>query len=58
LIFYQKLLLHCPISDDKNGTLMLQNTKAKKLTYALKSYADYKAQILENQLSGIVVKNK
>jgi UDP-N-acetylmuramoyl-L-alanyl-D-glutamate--2,6-diaminopimelate ligase len=32
---------------------MLQNTKAKKLTYALKSYADYKAQILENQLSGL-----
>ncbi len=43
-------------SDDKNGTLMLQNTKAKKLTYALKSYADYKATILENQLSGLLLK--
>ena len=42
--------------DDKNGLVMLQNTKAKKLTYALKSYADYKAQILENQLSGLVLK--
>lgn len=42
--------------DDKNGTLMLQNTKAKKLTYALKSYADYKASILENQLSGLLLK--
>ncbi|WP_396141404.1 UDP-N-acetylmuramoyl-L-alanyl-D-glutamate--2,6-diaminopimelate ligase [Flavobacterium sp.] len=43
-------------SDDKNGVVMLQNTKAKKITYALKSYADYKAQILENQLSGLLLK--
>ncbi|MDI9257812.1 UDP-N-acetylmuramoyl-L-alanyl-D-glutamate--2,6-diaminopimelate ligase [Flavobacterium sedimenticola] len=42
--------------DDKNGSLMLQNTTARKLTYALKSYADYKAQILENQLSGLLLK--
>ncbi len=42
--------------DDKNGQVMLQNTTAKKLTYALKSYSDYKAQILENQLSGLLLK--
>lgn len=42
--------------DDKNGMVMLQNTTAKKLTYALKSYADYKAQILESQLSGLLLK--
>jgi UDP-N-acetylmuramoyl-L-alanyl-D-glutamate--2,6-diaminopimelate ligase len=42
--------------DDKNGQVMLQNTAAKKCTYALKSYADYKAQILENQLSGLLLK--
>ncbi|MCL4112825.1 UNVERIFIED_CONTAM: hypothetical protein GTU68_005510 [Idotea baltica] len=42
--------------DDKNGAIMLQNTKAKQYTYALKSYADYKAQILENQLSGLLLK--
>lgn len=42
--------------DDKNGTVMLQNTVASKRTYALKSYADYKAQILENQLSGLLLK--
>ena len=42
--------------DDKNGAVMLQNTNAKKLTYALKSYANYKAQILENQLSGLLLK--
>ncbi|MEW5674931.1 UDP-N-acetylmuramoyl-L-alanyl-D-glutamate--2,6-diaminopimelate ligase [Flavobacterium enshiense] len=43
-------------NDDKNGAVMLQNTKAKKLTYALKSYADYRAQVLENQLSGLLMK--
>lgn len=43
-------------NDDKNGLVMLQNTSARKLTYALKSMADYKAQILENQLSGLLLK--
>ena len=42
--------------DDKNGAVMLQNTVANKRTYALKTYADYKAQILENQLSGLLLK--
>lgn len=42
--------------DDKNGVIMLQNTFARKRTYALKTYADFKAQILENQLSGLVLK--
>jgi UDP-N-acetylmuramoyl-L-alanyl-D-glutamate--2,6-diaminopimelate ligase len=42
--------------DDKNGLMMLQNTKSRKFTYALKSYADYKAQILENQFGGLLLK--
>lgn len=42
--------------DDKNGSVMLQNTKAKKITYAIKSYADYKAQVLENQFTGLLLK--
>ncbi|KAB7529387.1 UDP-N-acetylmuramoyl-L-alanyl-D-glutamate--2,6-diaminopimelate ligase [Flagellimonas olearia] len=42
--------------DDKNGLVMLQNTKAKKYTYALKSYADYRAQILEKQFNGQLLK--
>ncbi len=42
--------------EDKNGVVMLQNTVARKRTYALKTYADFKAQILENQLSGLVLK--
>ncbi|TCK67397.1 UDP-N-acetylmuramoylalanyl-D-glutamate--2,6-diaminopimelate ligase [Winogradskyella wandonensis] len=43
-------------TDDKNGLVMMQNTNAKKYTYALKTYADYKAQILENQFGGLLLK--
>ncbi|WP_127141137.1 UDP-N-acetylmuramoyl-L-alanyl-D-glutamate--2,6-diaminopimelate ligase [Flagellimonas marinaquae] len=43
-------------NDDKNGLVMLQNTKAKKYTYALKSFADYRAQILEKQFNGQLLK--
>lgn len=42
--------------DDKNGLVMLQNTKARKFTYALKTQADFKAQVLENQFSGLLLK--
>ncbi|MBO3099647.1 UDP-N-acetylmuramoyl-L-alanyl-D-glutamate--2,6-diaminopimelate ligase [Gelidibacter pelagius] len=42
--------------DDKNGLVMLQNTKARKYTYALKTYSDYKAHILENQFNGLLLK--
>ena len=41
--------------DDKNGSFMLQNTKAKKKTYALKTIADYKVKILEKQISGTLI---
>ena len=42
--------------DDKNGSVMLQNTKARKLTYALKSFADYRGQVLEAQFTGQLLK--
>ncbi|MBF4985390.1 UDP-N-acetylmuramoyl-L-alanyl-D-glutamate--2,6-diaminopimelate ligase [Nonlabens mediterrranea] len=42
--------------DDKNGEFMLQNTKARKLGYALKTYTDYRAQIIENQFGGLQLK--
>jgi len=41
--------------DDKNGAVMLQNTKAKKYSYALKTEADYKARIIENQFNGLLL---
>ena len=42
-------------NDDKNGMVMLQNTAARKLTYAMRSMADYKVKVLENQFSGLVL---
>jgi len=42
-------------TDDKNGKIMLQNTEARKFTYALKTVADYKGKIVENQLSGLLL---
>ncbi len=41
--------------DDKNDKMMLQNTNAKKVSYALKSMADYKVRILENRFSGLLL---
>ena len=42
--------------DDKNGTFMFQNCIASKHTYAVKQYADFKAQILEYEFSGMLLK--
>jgi len=42
-------------ADDKNGTVMVQNTRAKKYSYALKTVADYKARIMENQFTGLLL---
>jgi UDP-N-acetylmuramoyl-L-alanyl-D-glutamate--2,6-diaminopimelate ligase len=41
--------------DDKNGNVMLQNTKAIKKTYALKSMADFKTKVLENHFDGMLM---
>lgn len=43
-------------ADDKNGGVMLQNTVAKKFSYALKNIADYHGQILESQFSGMLLR--
>jgi UDP-N-acetylmuramoyl-L-alanyl-D-glutamate--2,6-diaminopimelate ligase len=40
-------------SDDKRGEVMLQNTRAKSYTFALRKPADFKAKILENTLTGL-----
>lgn len=39
--------------DDRNGKIMLQNTPAKKVTYALKTIADYHGKIIEADLGGM-----
>lgn len=41
--------------DDKRGRIMLQNTKAHQYTYALKSMADFKAKVLENSFTGLML---
>ena len=41
--------------DDKRGTVMLQNTNARKYFFSLKTMADFKGKILENNLTGLVM---
>ena len=41
--------------DDRNGMVMLQNTKAKKYSYGLKSIADFKSRVVENHLNGLLL---
>lgn len=42
-------------ADDKRGTVMLQNTGAKKYYYSLKTVADFKGRILDNSLNGLLM---
>ena len=42
-------------TDDKRGEVMLQNTAAAKYSYSLKTTADFKGKILENNLTGLVM---
>ncbi len=42
-------------ADDKRGTVMLQNTNAKKYYYSLKTVAEFKGKILDNNLSGLMM---
>jgi UDP-N-acetylmuramoyl-L-alanyl-D-glutamate--2,6-diaminopimelate ligase len=42
-------------ADDKNGAVMLQNTKAHQKFYGLKNAADFKAKIIENHFSGLLL---
>lgn len=40
-------------ADDRNGMVMLQNSKAQKKTYSLKTLADFKGKLLENTFDGL-----
>jgi UDP-N-acetylmuramoyl-L-alanyl-D-glutamate--2,6-diaminopimelate ligase len=42
-------------ADDKRGTVMLQNSNARRLLYALKTDADFKGKIIENNLTGLIM---
>lgn len=41
--------------DDKNGAIMLQNSKANRKFYGLKTMSDFKCKVLENQLTGLML---
>ena len=41
--------------DDKNGNVMISNTKAKKITYSLKRMANYKCKVMESRLDGMLL---
>lgn len=58
----KRLFDHLPSSafalynrDDKNGPVMVQNTKAVKYTYSLKSISDFKTRILEHDFEGMLL---
>jgi UDP-N-acetylmuramoyl-L-alanyl-D-glutamate--2,6-diaminopimelate ligase len=42
-------------ADDKRGAVMLQNTAARKYFYSLKTLADFKGKILENNITGLLM---
>ena len=41
--------------DDKNGMVMLQNSKARKYSYSLRAMADFKTRILEHGFEGMLL---
>jgi UDP-N-acetylmuramoyl-L-alanyl-D-glutamate--2,6-diaminopimelate ligase len=41
--------------DDKHGMIMVQNTRARYHTYAIRSVADFKCRIIENHLNGLML---
>ena len=42
-------------ADDKVGEIMLQNTRARRLTYSLRSEADFRGRIVESRLDGTLL---
>ncbi|MCK4570228.1 MAG: UDP-N-acetylmuramoyl-L-alanyl-D-glutamate--2,6-diaminopimelate ligase, partial [Bacteroidales bacterium] len=42
-------------ADDKNGKVILQNTKAVKKTYGLKSVCDFRGRVMENLFDGLLL---
>ena len=42
-------------ADDKNGMVMLQNSRAKKFSYSLRTMADFKTKILDDGFEGMLL---
>ena len=43
-------------TDDRNGLVMTQNTKAKVVTYSLRSMADHKCKVIEQSFEGMLLR--
>lgn len=43
-------------ADDRNGSIILQNTRAWKKYYGLRNMADFKGRVMENQINGMHIK--
>ncbi|PID88121.1 MAG: UDP-N-acetylmuramoyl-L-alanyl-D-glutamate--2,6-diaminopimelate ligase [Bacteroidia bacterium] len=44
--------------DDKNGKIIAQNTRAEKYTYGLKSLADFKTKLIEQDFNGMLLRTR
>lgn len=42
--------------DDRNGKIMIQNTRAKKMSYSLRTMTDFKGEVVENGFEGMLMK--
>lgn len=42
-------------TDDRNGKIMVQNTKARTISYGLKRPADYKAKLIKMEMEGMLM---
>jgi UDP-N-acetylmuramoyl-L-alanyl-D-glutamate--2,6-diaminopimelate ligase len=40
-------------ADDRNADVMLQNTKARRFSFGVKTMADFKGRVLENEIEGL-----
>ena len=57
--FFDRLPAHAfalTNADDKNGMVMLQNTKARKYTYSCRTMADFMCKVVERHLDGMLLK--
>ncbi|MFN3952625.1 MAG: UDP-N-acetylmuramoyl-L-alanyl-D-glutamate--2,6-diaminopimelate ligase [Thermaurantimonas sp.] len=43
-------------ADDRNGSIMVQNTRARKYSYALKQKADFHCKVIENSIGGLTLR--
>lgn len=41
--------------DDKNGEIMVQNSRARKISYGMKSFSHYKVKVLEQSIDGLLL---